>query len=241
MSTNDNTNDNKFHFCIDRGGTFTDVHCILPSGEHVVRKLLSEDPSHYPDAPTEGIRRLLSEYSSTKQYPPNQIIDTSEIGSVRMGTTVATNALLERKGAPMALLITKGFRDLLEIGNQSRPDIFDLTCAKPSLLYKQVLEVDERIVLEQYYPQQQQESLKTEKGLTGESIIVLQEPNLEEIRKDLVRLREEEGITALAVCLMHSYVYPEHELRIGEIAKEVGFEQISLSSQVMPMVRLVSR
>ena len=231
--------DDKFHFCIDRGGTFTDVHCILPTGEHVVRKLLSEDPSHYSDAPTEGIRRVLNEFSTNKHYPPNQTIDTTEIGSVRMGTTVATNALLERKGAPMALLITKGFRDLLEIGNQSRPDIFDLTCAKPSLLYKHVVDVEERVVLEQHYPQPS-ESLKTEKGLTGESIVVLQEPNLEEIRKDLVRLRDA-GIVALAVCLMHSYVYPTHELRIGEIAKEVGFEQISLSSQVMPMVRLVSR
>lgn len=243
MSTNStNTNsDNKFQFCIDRGGTFTDVHCILPNGKHVVSKLLSEDPLHYPDAPTEGIRRLLDEYGAQKgKYPRGTKIDTSEIASIRMGTTVATNALLERRGSPLALVITKGFADLLEIGNQARPNIFDLTCSKPSLLYKRVLEVDERVALNQYFAADEADSETIVKGLTGEDVRILKTPNLEIIRQDLQKLRDE-GIQALAICCMHSYTYANHELMIGDIAKEIGFEQISLSSQVMPMVKLVSR
>ena len=245
MSTD---NDNKFQFCIDRGGTFTDVHCILPNGKHVVSKLLSEDPLHYPDAPTEGIRRLLDEYGAKQgNYPRGVKIDTSEIASIRMGTTVATNALLERRGSPLALVITKGFADLLEIGNQARPNIFDLTCSKPSLLYKRVLEVDERVALNQYFVSDSSsaaasavDSESIVKGLTGEDVRILKTPNLEVIRQDLQKLRDE-GIQALAICCMHSYTYANHELMIGEIAKEIGFEQISLSSQVMPMIKLVSR
>ena len=115
--------DGKFHFAVDRGGTFTDVHCILPNGTQIVRKLLSEDPAHYNDAPTEGIRRILSEYTTTKdttteQYPRGTPVNTTAIASIRMGTTVATNALLERNGAPMAFLVTQGFEDILEIGTQ---------------------------------------------------------------------------------------------------------------------------
>ena len=251
----------KFQFCIDRGGTFTDVHCILPNGKHVVSKLLSEDPLHYPDAPTEGIRRLLEEHGTSGQnYPRGSIICCDEIASIRMGTTVATNALLERQGSPLALVITKGFQDLLQIGNQSRPDIFDLTCAKPSLLYTKVVEVDERVALNTFYnhddngdtdetetettpttatSQQQQHTVV--QGLTGEQIRILQTPNLDQIRKDLQKLKDEDGIEALAICLMHSFTFPDHELLIGKIAEEIGFQQISLSSQVMPMVKLVSR
>ena len=124
--------DGKFHFSVDRGGTFTDVHCILPDGTSIVRKLLSEDPAHYPDAPTEGIRRILAEYDNndddnnhmeehggaSRRYARGQPVSTVRIGSIRMGTTVATNALLERNGAPLAFLVTKGFADILEIGNQ---------------------------------------------------------------------------------------------------------------------------
>jgi 5-oxoprolinase (ATP-hydrolysing) len=231
--------DGKFHFAIDRGGTFTDVHCRLPDGTEVVSKLLSEDPTHYPDAPTEGIRRLLATHDTTIDYSRGKPVTTSAIGSIRMGTTVATNALLEREGAPTALLITKGFKDVLEIGNQSRPDIFDLKCKKPSLLYKRVVEVDERVVLKEFLP----EDWKNEEhvGVTGEHLQCLKTPNLEEIKKDLERLRDE-GITSLAICLMHAYVYGKHEDQIGKLAHEMGcFEQISLSHQVMPMVKLVSR
>jgi 5-oxoprolinase (ATP-hydrolysing) len=115
--------DGKFHFAVDRGGTFTDVHCRLPDGKtEVVRKLLSEDPAHYDDAPTEGIRRILAEFdddaTAKKKYERGEPVNTDNIGSIRMGTTVATNALLERDGAPMAFLVTAGFADVLEIGNQ---------------------------------------------------------------------------------------------------------------------------
>ena len=116
--------DGKFHFAIDRGGTFTDVHCKLPNGTELVSKLLSVDPANYDDAPTEGIRRLLNEHDPTgKTYPRGEKVNTSLIGSIRMGTTVATNALLEREGERMGLVITKGFGDLLKIGDQTRSDM----------------------------------------------------------------------------------------------------------------------
>jgi 5-oxoprolinase (ATP-hydrolysing) len=233
--------DGKFHFCIDRGGTFTDVHCVLPGGEQLVTKLLSEDPMHYPDAPTEGIRRLLSKYTATgTEYPRNQPLSTHEIGSIRMGTTVATNALLERDGAKLALVITKGFGDLLAIGNQARPNIFDLTCEKPSLLYERVVEVDERVVLEQYYPPALAQQYERQMGVTGEYVLILQKPALEIVREQLQELLAS-NIKALAICTMHSYTYNEHELMIGKLAEEMGFEQVSLSSLVMPMVKIVSR
>ena len=116
--------DGKFHFAIDRGGTFTDVHCKLPNGTELVSKLLSVDPANYDDAPTEGIRRLLNEHDPNgKKYPRGEKVNTSLIGSIRMGTTVATNALLEREGERMGLVITKGFGDLLKIGDQTRSDM----------------------------------------------------------------------------------------------------------------------
>jgi 5-oxoprolinase (ATP-hydrolysing) len=243
--------DGKFHFSIDRGGTFTDVYCILPTGESIVRKLLSEDPQHYDDAPTEGIRRILHEYDPSHDYnSPTSVssssslskfvVATHNIASIRMGTTVATNALLERDGARMALLITRGFGDLLEIGNQSRPNIFDLTCAKPSLLYETVVEIEERILLKQFAGSEYNH-LPSHVGITGEQILVLKEPNLQQIRSDLERLRDS-GITSLAICLMHAYVYPEHEKIIGDLAMSMNcFTQISLSSRTMPMVKIVSR
>src|ERR1700748_642327 len=117
--------------------------------DDVVIKLLSEDPTNYPDAPLEGIRRLLSHFQG-KEIPRGEPLDTSKIESIRMGTTVATNALLERKGEDIAMGVTKGFKDCLEIGNQSRPNIFDLAIRKPDVLYKHVVEVDERVTLEDY-------------------------------------------------------------------------------------------
>jgi len=118
--------DGKFHFAIDRGGTFTDVHCTLPDGTEVVSKLLSVDPANYDDAPTEGIRRVLGERDPSGErgrHPRGKKVDTSLIGSIRMGTTVATNALLEREGERMGLVITRGFGDLLRIGDQTRSDM----------------------------------------------------------------------------------------------------------------------
>jgi 5-oxoprolinase (ATP-hydrolysing) len=241
----------KFHFSIDRGGTFTDVHAILPNGQQVVSKLLSEDPQNYPDAPTEGIRRVLEKYSlSPSNYVKGtQKICTDEIGSIRMGTTVATNALLERRGSPMALLITQGFGDVLEIGTQARPNIFDLSCSKPSLLYQRVVEIQERVVLyreaKNYHSEseaenQQQDNHDIVKGKTGEFIQIIKTPDLEQVRRDMEELKRS-GIQSLAICLMHSYTFPDHEIAIGKIAEEMGFSQVSLSSQVIPMVKLVSR
>uniref|UniRef100_A0A7S2S486 5-oxoprolinase n=1 Tax=Eucampia antarctica TaxID=49252 RepID=A0A7S2S486_9STRA len=254
--------DRKFHFSIDRGGTFTDVHCVLPDGRELVTKLLSEDPDNYPDAPTEGIRRLLQEHDdeSGKDYPRKQLVYTGNIGSIRMGTTVATNALLERKGERMGLLITKGFKDLLKIGNQSRPNIFDLTCATPELLYEQVQEVDERVMLANFFdenksadelapyitssndnPQAQAGRGPRIEGVTKEIVVDLKPPDLDIVKKQLLDLSNA-GIQSIAIVLMHSYTYAHHEQMIGDLAKSMGcFTQVSLSSEVMPMVRMVPR
>ena len=140
----------RFRFAIDRGGTFTDVYCEVEDAQGAVKrtvlKLLSEDPSNYADAPTEGIRRLLEQETGVP-HPRSSPVDTSRIDSIRMGTTVATNALLERKGDRVALVTTKGFADLQFIGNQARPKIFDLEIKRPELLYEAVVEVDERVQL----------------------------------------------------------------------------------------------
>lgn len=136
-----------FQFAIDRGGTFTDVFARCPDGRIRVMKLLSVDPANYPDAPREGIRRIL-EAESARPFPANEPIDPSDIEWIRMGTTVATNALLERKGEPSALLVTEGFRDLLYIGNQTRPKLFDLNIAQPTVLYDEIVEVPERVFLD---------------------------------------------------------------------------------------------
>jgi 5-oxoprolinase (ATP-hydrolysing) len=137
----------RLRISVDRGGTFTDVYCQC--GDKVlVSKLLSVDPAHYPDAPREGIRRMLEEITGVP-HPRDQPLDTSRIEAIRMGTTVATNALLERKGDPCVLVITKGFKDLLYIGNQSRPNIFDLSIKCPGVLYEEVVEADERVALVQ--------------------------------------------------------------------------------------------
>ena len=249
MPNDESKNNGKFHFAIDRGGTFTDVVCRLPEGGEVVSKLLSEDPSHYQDAPTEGIRRLLHEYDSPIsgiQYPRGKLVNTSRIGSIRMGTTVATNALLEREGARMALVTTKGFGDLLEIGNQARPDIFDLSCKTPSLLYEKVIEVKERVILEEFCCSEVLEkyaarNIPRRVGVTKERLLVEESPDLTAIRTELEKLRDA-GITALAIALIHAYTFHDHEILIGNLAREMGcFEQISMSHQVMPMVKLVPR
>jgi len=226
---------NAFRFSIDRGGTFTDVYAEVPGkpGFQVV-KLLSEDPANYDDAPREGIRRILAEYSES---PRNSGVDASQIEWIRMGTTVATNALLERKGAPSGLLITKGFGDVLQIGNQDRPNLFDLRIKKPELLYKEVIEVDERLRL--LWPKEKTER-KILKGITGEDFVVLQEPDIKVLKSQLKELLDR-GITSLAVVFLHAYACPQHEQAVGELAISMGFDQVSLSSQVIPMVKLVSR
>jgi 5-oxoprolinase (ATP-hydrolysing) len=270
------TGDGKFHFAVDRGGTFTDLHCTLPDGSELVSKLLSVDPSNYDDAPTEGIRRILNEYDPTgKKHPRGQAVDTSLIASIRMGTTVATNALLEREGERMGLVITRGFKDLLQINNQTRSDIFDLTCKAPKVLYEEVVEVDERVMLAEFFDEGKSQAtielLETQSpvgadvqqnvsnnryynsnwphagvgkritGVTGEKVIPLCSPDPEVIRSSLQSLADK-GIKSLAIVFLHSYVYPEHEILVGNIAKSMNcFTEISLSHEVMSMVKVVPR
>ncbi|MEC7887123.1 MAG: hydantoinase B/oxoprolinase family protein [SAR324 cluster bacterium] len=229
-----------FRFSIDRGGTFTDVYAEVPgeSGFRVV-KLLSEDPQNYPDAPREGIRRILEEV--TGETFPKESFNADKIEWIRMGTTVATNALLERKGAKTTLVTTKGFRDLLQIGNQSRPKIFDLEISKLDLLYEEVVEVDERVRFVREDEKSSHDSgLEIVEGTTGEKFAVLAKPDLAVVRQELNAVFEK-GIRAVAVVFLHAYAFPEHERQIGVIAREIGFEQISLSHEVMPMVKMVAR
>ncbi|MAQ99005.1 MAG: 5-oxoprolinase [Oceanospirillaceae bacterium] len=198
-----------WQFWVDRGGTFTDIVALTPGGELVTRKLLSENPAHYADAAIEGIRRLQAahpEYSSA-------------ISHIRMGTTVATNALLERKGEATVLLISKGLRDQLQIGYQTRPDIFAVQIDLPQPLYDLVYEVPERILADG----------RIDYPLDEEAVVV----QLHEAR--------ELGFTAVAVALMHASRFPQHEQRIGELARAMGFSQISLSHEVSPLVKLVPR
>ena len=227
----------RFRFSIDRGGTFTDVYAELPCEPgFAVVKLLSEDPENYEDAPREGIRRILAKYDATA-VSVDGTIDAGKIEWIRMGTTVATNALLERKGAPTGLLITAGFGDVLQIGNQDRPHIFDLRVEKPELLYREVLEVDERVRLLGEHEQTDKEVVA---GVTGERFVVLQQPDLAALRPRLQQLLDQ-GINSLAIVFMHAYAYPDHEIMVGKLAEKMGFGQVSLSSQVIPMVKLVSR
>ena len=203
---------NQWAFWIDRGGTFTDVIARTPDGELRSAKLLSENPDHYDDAAVEGIRRML-------ELAADEAIPADRIEHVRMGTTVATNALLERKGERTALVTTRGFRDALKIGHQSRPSLFALDIRRPEQLCDEIVEVDERI------------------DADGETRRSLDEADL---REQLTQLRKN-GIKALAVILVHGYRYPEHEKRIGEIAAELGFEQVSLSHRVSPLIRFIGR
>ncbi|KAL5711476.1 5-oxoprolinase (ATP-hydrolyzing) [Ranunculus cassubicifolius] len=229
----------KLRFCIDRGGTFTDVYAEIPGqSDGRVMKLLSVDPSNYDDAPIEGIRRIMEEYTGEK-IPRSRKIPTDKIEWIRMGTTVATNALLERKGERIALCVTKGFRDLLQIGNQARPKIFDLTVAKPSNLYEEVVEADERIELVRDNVEDESGEGAV-KGVSGEFVRVAKELDVEGMKVVLKGLLEK-GISCLAVVLMHSYTYPQHEILIEELALGMGFRHVSLSSALTPMVRAVPR
>jgi 5-oxoprolinase (ATP-hydrolysing) len=193
-------------FAIDRGGTFTDVVARSSDGRLRIEKLLSENPGRYDDAALEAIRLVLAEGGGT-------------VAEVRMGTTVATNALLERKGERLALAITRGFGDALRIGYQARPEIFARHIVLPSMLFERVVEVDERI------------------GVDGEVLVVLDE---DQARTGLTEVRNS-GVDALAIVLMHGWKYPEHEARLVEIARELGFGHISVSHEVAPLIKLVGR
>lgn len=217
----------------DRGGTFTDIVAVtdnqtiinqlasnqrflivpLPNQQWViVYKLLSENPERYQDASIQGIRDIIG-------LSPKEPIPIEEIKVVKMGTTVATNALLERKGDRVLLLITKGFKDALRIGYQNRPDIFARHIVLPTMLYEQVVEVNERY------------------DAKGNELIPV---DIQEVRKNLQAVYNT-GIRSCAIALMHSYNFPQHELQVAKIAREIGFTQISVSHQVSPLMKLVSR
>ena len=201
-----------WQFWIDRGGTFTDIVGRKPDGSIVIDKLLSENSSHYKDAAVAGIKKLLN-------LSQNERIPVDKISSVKMGTTVATNALLERKGDKTLLLITKGFGDLLRIGYQNRPLLFDLNIKLPELLYDRVFEVSERL---------------DSKGN------IIRDLDEESVRNTL-RKAKLDGINSVAIAFMHSYLNPIHEEKIAQIASEEKFSQISVSYKVSPLMKLVGR
>ncbi|KAL4071889.1 Hydantoinase/oxoprolinase-domain-containing protein [Scleroderma yunnanense] len=269
-----NVADRSIRICADRGGTFCDVHAsyLNPHNpterKELVVKLLSQDPANYKDAPTEGIRRIL-EIVTGEKIPRGTVLSTDKIDYIRLSTTVATNALLERKGHEHALFITKGFKDLLLIGNQARPRIFDLNIKRPSPLYTEVVEVDERVTLVGYTsdPKAEEHAVRFNedgtvrsgytgpgwdgegyaegpgdivRGISGEAVRILKRPDIEMVKRDLQRLYEA-GYRSIAIVLVHSYTFPEHENLIGELAREIGFTQVSESSRLLPMIKMVPR
>lgn len=206
------TSNGQWDFWIDRGGTFTDIVARHPDGQIEARKVLSENPEAYEDAALEGIRQFL-DIGSTDPIP------ASRINSVKMGTTVATNALLERKGDPTVLVITSGLKDQLEIGYQERPDIFAKEIVKPEMLYSRVVEVNERVLAD---------------GTVEQPV------DLKSLRANLIQAFSD-GIRSIAIVLMHAYAYPSHEVAIAKLAGEIGFDQISVSHEVSPLIKIVGR
>ncbi|RTZ44408.1 5-oxoprolinase [Candidimonas sp. SYP-B2681] len=204
--------DKRWQFWVDRGGTFTDIVARRPDGTLLTHKLLSDNPSQYPDAALAGIRKLLD-------LRVDELIPGHMIEAVKMGTTVATNALLERKGDPTVLFTTKGFRDALRIGYQERPRIFDRQIMLAELLYSRIDEVNERITA------------------LGD---ILQALNPKDVREQL-RDAYAAGFRSIAIVLMHAYRYPQHEQHVAALAREAGFTQVSVSHEVSPMMKLVGR
>ncbi|WP_428422517.1 hydantoinase B/oxoprolinase family protein [Methylibium sp.] len=202
----------RWQFWIDRGGTFTDVIGRAPDGRLHTAKLLSENPGQYPDAAVEGVRRLLG-------LPAGAAITAAQVECVKMGTTVATNALLERKGEPTLLVTTRGFRDALRIAYQARPKLFERHIVLPELLYRRVVEAAERI------------------GAHGEVVEPLDEAAL----RERLWAAFDAGLRACAIVFMHGYRYPQHEAAAARVAREVGFTQVSVSHEVSPLMKFVSR
>ena len=228
----------KFRFSIDRGGTFTDIYAEVPGEPGLLTlKLLSEDPDNYPDAPREGIRRILEQVGG--KPVPAEGIDASRIEWIRMGTTVATNALLERKGEPTVRVVTKGFGDVLRIGNQNRPRIFDLRIEKPELLFCEVIEAEERIAVTHPDVPPREGATRVESA-TGEVLEILR-PLDEGSAEQALRDAYGRGLRSVAVVFMHAYAWPDHERRVGGLARAIGFTQVSLSHEVMPTVKIVAR
>ena len=204
--------DKKWVFWIDRGGTFTDVVSLAPTGKIVTLKLLSENPKQYSDAALEGIRRILD-------IAPNELIPFNLIGHVKMGTTIATNALLERKGERVALVITKGFADALRIGYQNRPHLFDRNIQLPEMCYEAVVEARERV------------------SASGEVLLQLDETTLYTELEHVFK----KGFRSVAIVFLHGYRFHEHELIAAHIARQIGFTQISLSHETSSLMKLISR
>ncbi|UGY94770.1 hydantoinase B/oxoprolinase family protein [Streptomyces gobiensis] len=202
----------RWEFWIDRGGTFTDVVGKRPDGQLVTEKLLSHDPGRYRDAAVAGIRRLLG-------TGPDEPVPADRIDVVKMGTTVATNALLERTGEPTVLVTTAGFRDALRIAYQNRPRLFDRHIVLPEALYERVVEVPERV------------------GAHGEPVHPVDLRTTEE----LLRAVHRDGIRSAAIVLLHSYRHPAHEEEVAHLAREIGFTQVSCSHEVSPLIKLVPR
>jgi len=205
-------NQPRWQFWIDRGGTFTDIVARRPDGGIVTHKLLSENPEHYRDAALAGIRHLLG-------VAAGAAIPGEKIDAVKMGTTIATNALLERKGERTVLFITRGFRDALRIAYQNRPKIFSRHIILPELLYSKVVEIEERV------------------GARGEVLTPLA---IGPTRRDL-QAAYDEGYRSIAIVCMHGYRYPEHETEVAAMARAIGYRQVSVSHEVSPMMKLVSR
>ncbi len=201
-----------WRFWIDRGGTFTDVVARPPGGGLRTLKLLSEDPARYADAAVEAVRRLLG-------LDAGEPVPAARIADVRMGTTVATNALLERAGSPTLYVTTRGFGDAVRIGYQDRPDIFALDIRLPEPVYARVLEVDERV------------------GADGQVVRPLDEDGA---RRGLEEARRA-GLDAVAIAFVHGYAHPEHERRVAELARAAGFSQVSVSHETSPLMKLVGR
>ncbi|KAL7751057.1 hypothetical protein RI367_003637 [Sorochytrium milnesiophthora] len=236
---------------IDRGGTFTDVYAVKLSSDdsapqQLVLKLLSVDKKNYQDANVEGIRRVLEAFTG-QAHPRDKPIDTSRVASIRMGTTVATNALLERNGERCAFVTTRGFKDLLHIGTQSRPNIFDIQVRAPTVLQDTVLEVDERVTLLGYTTAPKGMTVDADpndktivKGVTGELVKVVKPLDTAQLRKNLQQLYDD-GLRSVAICFMHSYTYPEHERQAADVAREVGFSNVTTSSSIMATIKIVPR
>ncbi|KAF4336972.1 hypothetical protein FBEOM_9162 [Fusarium beomiforme] len=231
---------------IDRGGTFCDVIATSASKPHpLVFKLLSEDPANYLDAPSEAIRRILEQYEG-KTIPRGEKLDASRIASCRIGTTVATNSLLTGNGERFAFATTKGFKDVCVIGDQSRPELFNLKIRKAAVLHDTVVEIDERVTVEDYDLNPHKKALDIGhdvsliKTRSGEVIRVIKRPDEKVIRQQLQSLREQ-GYTSLAVCFMHAYIFPDHERIVAEMAKDVGFEFVTISSETSPAINFLQR
>ncbi|KAK7962240.1 uncharacterized protein PG986_003065 [Apiospora aurea] len=230
---------------IDRGGTFCDVVAQVEGREPIIFKLLSEDPSNYRDAPTEAIRRVL-EVVEDRAIPTGDKLDGS-----RIGTTVATNALLEHKGEKFAFVTTKGFADVCVIGDQSRPKLFDLNVRKPKALHATVIEVDERVTIEDYdlnpFPKERTVAAAASYDdpdliatPSGEIVRILQRIDPARVRKQLQDLRDQ-GFESLAICFMHAYIFPDHEDAVATLARDVGFKYVTTSAQTSPVVKLLNR